>query len=235
MITLLTYPPAFNQPASSPFCVKAMYLLALSGVPWEREDHSDPRNFPMGKLPAIRDAGRVIGDSDAIRAHLAEQGADVDAHLNDLEQADARALTRMAEEHLYFHLVLDRWGDDAVWPTIRETYFAPIPKLVRGFVTRGLRKQALSGLHFTGLARLDPDQRMDRVEQDLSVLTVRLWQGPFLIGQRPCSADASVAAILSAMAATPIATRLSMRIAKDDVLMSYCDRVASACGAIPSA
>jgi hypothetical protein len=46
----------------------------------------------------------------------------------------------MAEAHMYFHLVLDRWGNDAVWPTTRDIYFKQIPKLTRLIITSGLRQ-----------------------------------------------------------------------------------------------
>lgn len=235
MITLFTYAPAFGQPASSPFCVKAIYLLNLSGALWKREDQSDPRKFPLGKLPAIRSGETTVGDSDAIRDHLAEMGHDVDAHLSTREKADARAFTRMAEEHLYFHLVMDRWGDDRAWPIVRDTYFAAIPKLVRGFITHGLRKQALQGLHFTGIARQSEAMRLQRVDQDLRAITARLSGASFLFGERPSSADASVAAMLSAIAVTPVETKLTRRVVQDAELMDYCARVATACGVTPSA
>ena len=52
----------------------------------------------------------------------------------------------MTEEHMYFHLVMDRWGNDSVWPTIRNVYFKAIPKLPRLIVTRGLRAKMMKGL-----------------------------------------------------------------------------------------
>lgn len=54
MITLITYAPAFGQVAASPFCVKAIWLLNMSGQKWQREDSMDPRRMPKQKLPVIR-------------------------------------------------------------------------------------------------------------------------------------------------------------------------------------
>lgn len=238
MITLITYAPTFGEPAASPFCVKAIWLLNMSGQPWQREDTADPRKMPKQKLPAIRIGDQIIDDSDNIRAYLESQGTDFDAGLSDMEKATSRAFIRMAEEHMYFHIVLDRWGDDAVWPIIRDTYFQMIPKPLRGFVTGGLRKKLMQGMNAQGLGRLTPQERLDRIEPDLQAITTRLWHGPYLFGERPTAADASVAAMLSNMRATPGKTLLKMRVAEDEILCRYIDRAGdamNAASATPSA
>ncbi len=228
MITLITYAPAFGEPSASPFCTKAIWLLNMAGVSWGREDTFDPRKMPKQKLPAIRVDGQLIEDSDNIRAYLEGLGHDFDAGLSDTERATSRAFIRMAEEHLYFHIVYDRWGDDAVWPVVRDTYFKMVPKALRGFVTRNIRKQVLRGLHSQGVARLSAEERLARVEPDLQAMTTRLWHGPFLFGERPTAADASVAAMLGAMRATPGTTLLKSRILEDAVLCGYLDRMDAA-------
>ncbi len=76
MITLITYAPSFGQPAASPFCIKAIWLLNMSGLAWEREDTADPRKMPKQKLPAIRIGSDIIPDSDNIRTYLEAQGAE---------------------------------------------------------------------------------------------------------------------------------------------------------------
>jgi len=228
MATLITYPPAFGQPSASPFCVKAMYLLNLSGLSWERQDTPDPRNWPKGKLPALWVRDEIIGDSDNIRAWLEQRGTDFDGGLGDLDRAASRAFIRMAEEHLYFHIVLDRWGDDTVWPLVRDTYFASFPPLLRKIVTRPMRHAVLKGMHSQGLGRLTSDERLSRVEPDLRAITHRLWNGPFLFGTKPTAADASVAPMLGAMAVTPGDTDLSRRVKGDEILAGYVQRVADA-------
>ena len=61
-------------------------------------------------------------------------------------------------------------------------------------------------------------------------IKVALTQDGFLFGDTPCAADASVAAVLATMRATPVETVLSLRIASDQVLSSYIDRVDAALG-----
>ncbi|GGX38616.1 hypothetical protein GCM10007385_01830 [Tateyamaria omphalii] len=230
MLTLVTYPPAFGQPSGSPFCVKALYLLNLSGLPWQRKDTADPRNWPKGKLPALWVDDEIIGDSDNIRAWLEERGAHFDKGLSDLDRATSRAFIRMAEEHMYFHVVMDRWGDKAVWPLVRDTYFAAIPAFLRKFITRGIRRMLLRGMDAQGLGRLTAGERLERIEPDLLAITDRLWHGPFLFGPKPSAADASVAAMLGAMASTPGGTALSRRVKQDVMLVDYMKRVEAALG-----
>ncbi len=221
MITLLTFPASFGEFAASPFGTKAGYLLEMSGQPWQREDLHDPRPFKYGKLPAIRVGDDVICDSDNIRAYLEKKGADFDAGLSADERASARAFAVMAEQHMYFHQVLDRWGDETVWPIVRETYFEMIPKLLRGFVTARMRKALLEGMHVQGLGRFSVAERLERLEPDLRAIAARLETRMFLFGDAPCSADASVAAMLGGMRASPAPTLQSKRVAGDPVLMRY--------------
>lgn len=235
MITLLTYKEIFGQPAASPFCVKAIWLLNMSGLPWQRQDLDDPRKMPHQKLPVLKAGDQLIPDSDNIRTYLEQQGADFDPGLSDMEKATARAFIRMAEEHMYFHIILDRWGDEAIWPRVRDTYFDMIPRPLRKLITGPMRKSVLKGMHAQGLGRLSPTERLARLEPDLHAISTRLWHGPFLFADRPTAADASVAAMLGAMRATPGKTLLKMRIAEDEILCRYIDRAEDAMNAPASA
>lgn len=230
MMQLITYPAAGGLFAPSPFCVKAAYLLNLSGQAWEREDLSDPRKMPFGKLPVLRADGQLIPDSDGIRRFLESKGTDFDAGLSDIDRANARAFIRMAEEHLYFHLVQDRWGNDAVWPSLREIYFGSLPPGVKQVVAGALRRQVVSGLKYQGTGRFSETERIERVRLDLSAIAIRVTGAPYLFGEKPTGADASVAAMLQAMAAPPKPTALSAEVKDNAVLADYIARMEAACG-----
>jgi glutathione S-transferase len=227
MIHLLTYPAMFGQFAASPFCTKAALLLTLSGQAWQREDMLDPRKMPYGKLPAIRAEGKIIADSDNIRAYLKQNGTDFDAGLSDIDRSTARAFIRMAEEHIYFHLLLDRWGNDAVWPSIRDTYFVGIPGVMRGFIAGRLRREVLRGMHAQGLGRFTAEERLARLEPDLRAIRTRLAQTPYLFGEHATAADCSMGPMLGAAIATPVPTALSKRVAEDKLLADYAARVSA--------
>ncbi|MEM7439852.1 MAG: Tom37 metaxin N-terminal-like domain-containing protein, partial [Pseudomonadota bacterium] len=103
---LLVYPPAFGELNGSPFCVKALALLQMSGLDFETEIIDDPRKQPKGKLPVLHDEGTVIPDSSLIRVHLEQKyGLDFDAGLDPRQKAESHAIVRMLEEGLYFLIV----------------------------------------------------------------------------------------------------------------------------------
>ncbi|WP_170345550.1 glutathione S-transferase family protein [Ruegeria atlantica] len=228
MLTLLTYPSAFGLFSASPFCVKTALMLQHSGQAWQRSDMLDPRKMPHQKLPVLRTPERLIPDSDLIRDWLEQKGAEFDQGLSDVEKAQSRALVRMAEEHLYFHIVLDRWGNDEVWPILRETFFTGIPALIRKPVSNAIRKSVLKGITSQGIGRFSLPERMDRLERDLEAISAYLWQSRFLLADQPTSADMSVGPMLAAMRATPADTPLTRRIKQDNLLNSYVDRMEQA-------
>ncbi|WP_377192439.1 glutathione S-transferase family protein [Ruegeria meonggei] len=228
MLTLLTYPSAFGLFSASPFCVKTAYMLQKSGQNWQRSDMLDPRKMPHQKLPVLRTPERLLPDSDLIRDWLEAQGADFDTGLSDVQKAQSRALIRMAEEHLYFQIVLDRWGNDDVWPILYDTFFTGIPALIRRPVSNSVRKSVLKGIVTQGIGRFSLAERLDRVERDLEAISAYLWQSSFLLGDHPTAADMSVGPILAAMRATPADTPLTRRIKQDNLLNSYIDRVEQA-------
>ncbi len=228
MLTLLTYPSGFGNFSNSAFCVKAAYLLALSGQPWKREDTLDPRKMPYGKLPVLRTKERLVADSDSIRLLLESQGADFESGLSDMQKAQSQALIRMAEDSWYFHLVLDRWGNDDVWPIVRDVYFGQIPAMLRRPITNNIRKSVRRGLNVQGITRFSERDRMGRIERDLQAIHTYLWQSPFLMGDKPTAADLSIAPMLDGMRTTPGQTLLSRRISQDKILTNYLDRVEQA-------
>ncbi|MGV6805252.1 MAG: glutathione S-transferase family protein [Ruegeria sp.] len=228
MLTLLTYPSAFGLFSASPFCVKTAYMLQLAGQHWRRSDMVDPRRMPHSKLPVLRTPERLVPDSDQIRDWLELQGADFNRGLNDVQKGQSRALIRMAEEHLYFQIVLDRWGNDEVWPILRETFFYEIPRIVRRPISNSIRQSVLKGLRSQGIARFSKAERLARLEHDLEAISAFLWQSAYLMGDNPTSADLSVGPMLAAMRATPVDTPLTRRIKQDTLLNSYVDRMEQA-------
>ena len=228
MLTLLTYPADFGQFSLSAFCVKAACLLQLSGQPWQRKDLSDPRGMPHSKLPVLKTDQRLIGDSDNIRTWLEGHGADFDPGLTEVQKGQAQAFIRMAEQDIYFHLVMDRWGNDAVWPTIRETLFREVPWLIRKSVANKLRRTLIKGLVTQGIARFSDRERLDRLDRDLAAIRAQLKDTAFLFADVPTSADLSVAPMLASLRDAPVRSEVAKRVADDTVLSDYIARMTKA-------
>ncbi len=232
MLNLLTFPTHFGEPGGSPFCLKAICLLNMSGQDW-KGSHADVRKMPKAKLPVLKVGDTLIPDSENIRAYLEQQGADFDKGLTDSERAASRAIIRMAEEHLYFHLVADRWLRDDVWPTTRDTFFGMIPKAMRGFITGKIRKTLRAGLHTQGIGRFTEVERAERVAKDLEAIKLQLGDRSYLFGDAPTAADASVCPMLSGLASVPLPTEVSSLVKDDDMLTGYIARMREALYHIP--
>ena len=228
MLTLLTFPAGLNQFSLSPFCVKAACFLQMSGQPWERQNLTDLSEMPHQKLPVLKVDNDLVADSEAIRVWLERKGADFDPGLSDVQKAFSRALIRMADEYLYFQLLMDRWGNETAWPTFREVVFQGVPEPMRQTVADGVREALLGGLKTNGIARFSEQRRGEALERDLQALATILKQTPFLFGDKPTAADLSVAPVLGAINATPARTELVKRLANDRVLTDYLTRMTQA-------
>jgi glutathione S-transferase len=225
MMRLKIYPGNFGEPSASPFCVKAMCLMEMAGLEWTPEFSNDPRKAPKAKFPVLRDGKTLIADSDQIRSHLeTTYGTNFDEGLTDAQRAASRAVIRMMEEHLYFAIICDRWLNDANWALIRRAYFGHIPKMLNGFVTGQIRKQAVAQVNGHGMGRHSPDERFERAGKDVEAVVDLLGDKAFLFGDTATAADATVVPMLRAAAGTPVKTSLSEMINGKVSLMAYLDR-----------
>lgn len=234
MLTLYILPKQWGALSASPFSIKAIYMLNASGLDYRLVEESDPRKFPQGKLPAIEADGQIIGDSDNIRAYLVERGHDMDVHLTDQQRAEGVAWQRLAEEHLYHQIVLDRWLNETTWPLIRQAYFGSLPFPISKIIPALLRRNVRAGLTYMGHTRQSPEMRTGRVLQDLEAIKAKIRTQHFLFGDRPSSFDATLGAMLESMRASPRPTSLSATVTDDEILSAYADRVAERMGKRPA-
>ncbi len=151
MLVLQIFPPALDLKSPSPFSMKAIAMMQMSGLDYELKP-SDPRKTPKAKLPVLNDGEKSIPDSTHIFAHLKKaHGFDPDNALSTEQLAIAEAFRRLIEEHLYWVLVHSRWIENG--DTIRRVFFAPVPALMRKFVFKMVVKQVKSSLHGQGMGR----------------------------------------------------------------------------------
>ena len=197
MITLFTATPYFGLPDPSPFVCKAMVLFKLAGVPYVEK----PMSFgkaPKQKVPYIEVNGRLLGISTFIRWHLEQHhGADFDKGLDAGQRAIAWAFEKMTEEHLYFALVDARWTDDRDFDRGPREFFKAVPAPIRPFVVRMVRGKVRKALYAQGMGRHSRAEIMQLASRDLEALAVQLGDKPWLMGDQPCGADASVWAMVS--------------------------------------
>ncbi|QGX99967.1 glutathione S-transferase family protein [Roseovarius faecimaris] len=229
MLTLLTFGPSFEMPSHSPFCVKAMALLHLSGQDWQPKYLSDPRKMPLGRLPVLKTAeGRLIPDSAHIQAYLEAEGAAFDAGLSAQDKARSHALIRMVEGHLAAGMAHDRWLRDECWPEVREAFFNRVPRMMRGPVSGMIRRKVRAAMMINGIAQFSEEERLARLAQDLETISTTLGTGPFLFGERPTAADAAIAPVLDMIRTLPCDTGLRRLVRGSPALMGYIKRARAA-------
>jgi len=225
MITLYGFGPAMGLPEISPFVTKAHILLQMAGLPY-KTDLNGFFKAPKGKLPYISGDGETVADSTFIRDHIEKKhGFDFDRGLSPTEKATGWALERMCEEHLYWLMIEVRWLDDANFNAgpakIFETLPAPMRPLIKTYVRRTYRKT----LKLQGIGRHGEAEKLELGRRDLAAISDVLADKPFLFGEEPHGADASVGAFVIGVLAKGIATPLRDAGASRPNLLAYSERI----------
>lgn len=149
MLKLVTLPAAFGMRNVSPFCLKIEMLLTALNLPFTMTELADPRQAPKGKLPFLYDGEHCIADSELITEYLDQKtGGQVYAGLSPQQIARGVALSRLAEDHLYWIMVASRWLDDEWWPNIVSDFFGFVPALIRPIPTTLARRQVRQTYHY---------------------------------------------------------------------------------------
>jgi glutathione S-transferase len=221
MITLFGFGPAFGLPDPSPFVMKTEVQLKMADLPYKRE-RGGPAGAPKGKVPYIADEGRLFADSTFIRAHIERSYRfDFDAGLCTLERSLAWAMERMLEDHLYFALIHARWMDDANWAKGPIHFFDGAPQ----GAAAAARERVRTMLYGQGLGRHGEVEIAELAGRSLESLSVFLGDKPYLMGETPCGADASVFGMLSGILTPFFETRLREAALRHENLTAYVARM----------
>ena len=225
MITLYGFGRAFGLPEGSPFVTKTMILLKMAGLPFETRRDGFLK-APKGKLPYIEDNGAIVADSTFIRAHIEKTyGFDFDRGLTSEEKGYAWAIERMVEEHFYWLMIDARWLDDANFAAGPAKIFDAFPAPARPFLKVYARRAIRRTLHLQGLGRHAPAERLALAKGDLDALGGALGDKPFLFGDEPRGADATVGAFLIGALSKTFVTPLRDETGKRPRLAAYADRM----------
>jgi len=226
MIELIQFYPAWNIPNASPFCMKLETYLKMASIPYQNGYTNDPRKMPNGKLPAIKDNGKLIVDSRLIITHLENtHGQPLDGHLSASEKATAHAFGRMIEEHLYWGMVYSRWILPENFSRLCQDWFSVLPWPLRLFIPKKLQKNVRAQLNGAGLGRLTHEQIITLCQQDIDALADFLGDKTFFMGEQPSSIDACVHAILVGLMNVPIESEIKTHALSKTNLTAYCQRM----------
>lgn len=225
MITLYTFKPAFGLPDPSPFVTKAEVLLKMAGLPY-RTDTTGFKAAPKGKLPYIKDGDITLADSTFIRFHLQRRyDVDFDAGLSPSERAVSWAFEKMCEEHLYFALVHARWLIDENFDIGPRHFFDDAPAPLRPAIITMVRRGVRRDLKGQGMGRHTEEEIAELATRDLVALADFLADKPYLMGEKPCAADATVFAMVAAALAPCFKTPIRIAAELQPNLVAYRDRL----------
>ncbi len=221
---LYVFGPDFGLPDPSPFCMKALVLLEMSGRPY-RTARCDPRKAPKGKGPYLVDGSETIPDSTFIRWHLEKRYAvDFDAGLTGEQRASAWAFEKLCEDHLYWALVHERWTIDSNFDRGPRRFFAGVPAPLRPLVIRLIRGRVSRDLHGQGFGRHRRDEVVQLGKRAIDALADFLGSKPFLMGEQPCGADAAVFSMVAGVLCEGFDTPLLEHAQARCELVAYRDR-----------
>ena len=228
MITLYTFGSYFGLPDSSPFVHKAMMLLKIAQLPHAIQIISpkDLSKAPKGKLPYIEDAGEIIADSTLIRWHIEKKyGYDFDRGLTKAEKATAWALEKMLEDNLYWLLIDVRWLDDANFAKGPAHFFDSITAFARGLVRKMVRNKQRKALNAHGIGRHSAAEKLAIAAKDIAAVADILEDKPYLFGNQPCGADATVYAFMAGTLCPYFESSIRSNAESHANLIAYVDRM----------
>src|SRR5580704_16357080 len=225
MITLYAFGPNFGLPDPSPFVLKSEVQLKMADLPY-RLAIAGPQQGPKGKLPYLDDDGTVVADSVFIRDHIEKAyKVDLDTGLSAEQRAVACALERVAEDHLYWAIIHLRWGVKENFDKGPAHFFDGVPEAARAGVREQTRQAVIGNLQGQGFGRHSADEIADLANRSLGALSAVLGDKPYLMGEAPCGADASVFGAVAGLLAPLFESPVRAAAESHANLVAYRDRM----------
>jgi glutathione S-transferase len=227
MITLYSYPELFDVADNNGYGLKVFAFLKLAGMSFDHQHVFDASAAPRGQLPYIVDDDEVIGDSDAIIAHLSRKyRLTIDNGLTAAQHDIRHLIIRMLDD-LYWVMSYSRWKDEAFWPSFRDALRQQHPSLTE----EGLQKAKdfnAQRYHFQGIGRYAPAAAYARGIADLEVLANLLASNDYVFGQSPTSVDACIYGFIANILFYPIETPLRQFVVAHPNLVRHCNAIHAA-------
>ena len=225
MITLYQPKPVWNVPSMSPFCVKLETYLRMTKLEYQSRA-GNPFKGPKQKVPYIKIDGRVMGDSSLIIAYLKQtRGNPLDEKLTEQQQAQALALQRLIEEHLYFAAAWLRWNSPESLPYVKAVFLELLPPVMGRLIFPQIRKRFLRGLNSQGMGRHTRAEIIQLACDDLAAIAVLLGAGPYVFGSEPSAIDAALFGFLVQLFGVPWRSPVTDFARGQKHLLSYTERM----------
>jgi glutathione S-transferase len=225
MITLFGGGAGFGLPEVSPYVTKTEVQLKMAGLAY-RKERAQPGQSPKGQVPFIEAGGERIADSTFIRGFLERTyGVDFDEGLSRRERAEAWAIERMLENHLGWVGLHARWMIPENFERGPAHFFDDAPEAVRDQLRQEVLSRVAASLHAVGVGRHSPSEIVALGFCSLEALSLLLDDKRYLMGDRPCGADATCFGILAFILTPYFDSELRRRAEGFANLVGYVDRM----------
>ena len=225
MITLYGAGEGFGLPEISPYVTKTEVQLKMAGLTYEKRD-GRREDSPKGQVPYIDHDGERIADSTFIRGFIERTfSVDLDAGLDARGRAEAWAIERMVENHLGWVATHARWLDADNFEKGPAHFFDDAPDGVREALRRDVQEQVRKNVFAVGVGRHSESEIVALGLRSLAALSALLGTNRYLMGDRPCGADATVFAMLAYILTPYFESELRRQAEGFDNLTAYAGRM----------
>lgn len=215
---------AWGTPSVSPFCTKLQAALRMAEVPYTLAPRPDMLRAPRGKVPFAEIDGELVTDSARILDRVGAT-ATLDGWLDPDQAAAAWLVRRTLEEATYFHLAYARWVDEDGWRTYQPVFAAALPAGLGWLITPFLRRTMRQNLTAQGTGRRTSDEVHALATDDLRAVAAVLGDKPFLCGDRPCVADATMFGMIDGLLSFPLQTGVHGAVWTFPTLVAHTNRI----------
>lgn len=227
MLELHVFGPAFGQPDPSPFCMKGIILMEMSGLP-HRRVRGNLQKAPKGKLPVLRDGDKTIPDTTFIRMYLERNyGVDFDKGLSAEQRGTAWAVEKMLEDQVYWLVVQERWTNPANFDRGPRRFFDAVPAPLRPLVIAMIKRRISRNLHGHGIGRHSDAERLELGRRALGAVAGILGGKPYLTGPDLSGADATLGAFMIAGLCDVFDSPIRSALQEHANLVAYAGRMRS--------
>ncbi|MDB5419939.1 MAG: glutathione S-transferase family protein [Phenylobacterium sp.] len=225
MITLYGVGEGFGLPEISPYVTKTEVQLKMAGLAY-RKLRGQREDSPKGQVPYIDAGGQRIADSTFIRGYLERSfGLDLDAGLDARGRAQAWAIERMVENHLSWVAAHAVWLDADNFAKGPAHFFDDAPEGVREALRRDVQQRVRDTVLVTGVGRHSEPEIVALGLRSLAALSAMLGDSRYLMGDRPCGADATVFGLLAYILTPFFESELRRQAEGFANLTAYVDRM----------
>jgi glutathione S-transferase len=199
--------------------------LKMAGLAYRRESAIPPQ-APKGKLPYITDDAEVITDSTFIRAHIEHKyGVDLDEGLDARQRAQAWAIERLLEDHLYFAMVWFRWIVPENFAKGPARFADVVPVAQREQLRREMQVRKDADLRAHGIGRHTREEIASLGKRSIDALSTLLGDSMYVMGDRPSGVDAAAFGVLASVLTPFFDTPLRQAVLAYPNLVAYVQRM----------